>query len=91
MAMIKNITRQEVVSLIRSFLNGSIGDWEWDDFISAPQRDPEIEAVRQRLIAIYDEFPAGKSGGYCNNGGLIELTRIADVLEAPSHGDEEPI
>jgi hypothetical protein len=87
--MTAKISKREVAILIRSFLDGSIGTWDWDDFTSIRQADPEIEAVRQRVIALYDEFPAGKSGGYCNDEGLAELIKIANTLDPISEDEGE--
>ncbi len=82
MAMTAKTSKREVALLIRSFLDGSAERWDWDDFTSVRQTNPEIEAVRQRLIAIYDEFPANKPGQYCNDEGAAELLRIANSLDA---------
>lgn len=33
---------------IRSFLNKTCGPYDWDDFISCPIRDPEVNNIRLR-------------------------------------------
>ena len=81
-------SKREVAQLIRAVLDGSIGKWDWDDLTSIRQADPEMEAIRLRLIRIYDEYPAGKSGGYCNEAGAAELIRIADALDPPKSQSE---
>lgn len=73
--------KHEVAQLIHSFLDGTAGRWDWDDFTSIPQADPEIELIRKKLISIHDEFPADKAGEYCNDEGASELLRIANSLE----------
>ncbi len=47
--MPKRRTPQEVVALIRDFLEGT-DDWAWDNFESVPIADPYLEAIRQRAI-----------------------------------------
>jgi hypothetical protein len=37
----------EVNSIIRQFLAGTGGKWEWDDFISTPIRDSRLDEVRR--------------------------------------------
>ena len=81
MEMATRTSKHEVAQLIRSFLDGSVGIRDWDDFTSVRRVDPEIETVRQRLVDIYDKFPADKPGYYGNAEGAAELLRIADSLD----------
>ena len=37
---------EEVALYIREFLDGSGGDWDWDDFTSVPISDPWLDAIR---------------------------------------------
>ena len=83
--------KHEVAQLIRSFLDGSAGKWDWDDFTSIPQADPEMEAIRAKLIAIHDEFPADRPGEYCNDEGAAELIRIADSLVASTAPQDKTV
>jgi hypothetical protein len=70
----------EVASLIERFLDGSIGKWEWDDFVSVRHRDAELELVRGRAADLPFEFPPSKPGYYCGEEGLRVLTRLAADL-----------
>ena len=74
-------SKRELAKLVRRFLDGSIGKWEWDDFTSVPQGDPEVETFRLKLVAIQDDYPAEHSGYYCNDEGLRQLAEIAVYLE----------
>ncbi|MGI8654937.1 MAG: hypothetical protein ACR2LC_06935 [Pyrinomonadaceae bacterium] len=74
------MTKQEVADLIESFLNGTCGIWEWDDFISLTHKDPMIEAVSVRCASIPSEFPPLEKGHYCGTGGEVKLKQIAQSL-----------
>lgn len=43
-------TAEEVVRYLRDFIDGTGGDWDWDDFESVPIRDPELERIRQEAV-----------------------------------------
>jgi len=78
------MNEKELAALLKAFVGGTSGKWEWDDFISVTQRDPEIEHIRQRLLTIDHEYPPTKPGEYCNEQGAEAMLRIADaLLEGP--------
>lgn len=78
----KRESELDAARTIRSFLNGTGGQWDWDDFLSIPCRSHKgLEAIRAYANHIYDKYPAGRSGAYCNDEGLAELARIAEMLE----------
>lgn len=41
-------TPEEVVGFLQDFLDGTGGNWDWDDFTCVPISDPSLEAVRQQ-------------------------------------------
>lgn len=47
-----------VAQTIRTFLDGTSGDWDWDDFTSCAFGDPQLDDIRQRAAAV--ELPAGR-------------------------------
>lgn len=57
-------TPQDVMSLIRGFLEGT-DESAWDDFESVPVADPYLESIRQRAI------PMGPPDA--NRAGLRDL------------------
>jgi hypothetical protein len=59
---------------IRAFLNGSGGDWDWDDFTSCSLRNVEVDHLRRR--AAYVELPVDDDG----REELIALAGEADLL-----------
>jgi len=74
-------TKHEVAYLIKSFLDGTCGEWEWDDFTSVKQKEPELEKVRIRLIKIHDEYPSQNPNEYCDDNGVKEMLEIIETLE----------
>ena len=45
-------TPEEVVRPLEDFLHGTGGAYDWDDFVSVPIEDPELEGLRRRADAI---------------------------------------
>ena len=64
----------EVAKYLRDFLNGTGGDWDWDDFISIEIADPRLEAIRQQAAAL--ELPMADE----DTGSLRELICEAEAL-----------
>ena len=73
-------TKAEVADLIERFLDGGGGKWDWDDFLSIPIADPELDEVRQRCDATRDEAYRQ----WCGPAGLAELRRIVAELRRTS-------
>lgn len=61
---------------IHSFLDGSCGDYNWDDFISCPLRDPQVERIRRHAGGI--DLPADEHG----QAILLSLADETDRLAA---------
>lgn len=49
-----------VAKSIRDFLEGSGGEWDWDDFTSCPMADPRLDSIRRRAAAV--ELPVQPEG-----------------------------
>lgn len=43
---------EEVAGYIRDFLEGSGGDWDWDDFTSATIKSPALDSIRDEACMI---------------------------------------
>jgi hypothetical protein len=50
-------TPREVAEILRDYLDGTVSDGAWDDFICVPIADPRLEAMRNRCIHLEEEFP----------------------------------
>ena len=79
--MAARFTKAEVADIIERFLDGGGGEWDWDDFLSIPIADPELDEVRQRCDATRDEAYRNQ---WCDPAGFVELRRIIAELRARS-------
>ena len=75
-----NYTKQEVADLIKRFVNGTIGKWEWDDFMSVKASDPEVERIRVVCSTLPDKYPTADGKGYCNQEGEAILLKLIEGL-----------
>jgi hypothetical protein len=75
---------KEIADTIEGFVNGTGDQWAWDDFISLRLDNPELEAIRQKCVAIRDEFPPSNPRAYCNEAGLAAMRQIVQDLRASS-------
>lgn len=74
------MTKLELAQLLESFIDGTCGRWEWDDFTSIRQKDPEIEKWRQELTLFDEKYPRRVATEFCNSEGSDEMLRIAKLL-----------
>ena len=75
-------TREQVANTLEGFGTGTGNQWDWDGFTSIRIDDPELEKIRQRCLAIRDEFPPQKGTDYCSPAGMEEMRKLADSLRA---------
>lgn len=47
-----DLTAQDVESYLRDFLEGTGGDWDWDDFTSVPITDPTLDGFREEAASV---------------------------------------
>ncbi len=73
-------TPAEVAKFLEDFLNGSGPKWEWDDFLSTPLADEELDKIRQRCAHLDLEFPPDKPGHFTNDQGFAVIRGYADQL-----------
>lgn len=77
----REYTASEVADLIDRFIDGAIGDWEWDDFTTPVSKVPEIEALRREVISIPDTFPPRDESEWCSAAGIVRLQEISMRLK----------
>ncbi|HMJ04767.1 MAG TPA: hypothetical protein VK474_00795 [Chthoniobacterales bacterium] len=75
-------TSEEVATTIEGFVNGSGRQWDWDGFTSIRIDDPELEKIRQRCIALRDEFPPENPTEYCSPAGMEAMRKLVEGLQA---------
>ncbi len=71
-----------IADLLEAFASGRCRAWDWDEFISIKKRDPFLESVRAKCVAIPDEFPPDHIGTYCSDTGVAALAKLAADVRA---------
>jgi hypothetical protein len=77
-------TLEEVASTIEGFINGTGNQWAWDGFTSIRLDDPELEAIRKKVVALPMDFPSANPREYCSEAGMEQLRQIVQDLRAHS-------
>ena len=77
-------TPEEVANTIEGFVNGSGNQWAWDGFTSIRLDDPELEAIRQKIVALPAEFPPTNPRDYCSEAGMERMRQMAQEIRARS-------
>lgn len=72
--------RNRVAEMLRRFVNGTSSPWEFDDFISTPQRDIDLEEARVEILAIPNQFPADTADAFASERGLDRIVEISKKL-----------
>lgn len=70
----------DVALVIDHFVMGESGEWDWDDFISAPIDDPRLDSIRERCARLDEEFRPTRSDAYCGDEGLEVLRQFVREL-----------
>lgn len=74
------MTKREIADLIESFLDGSCGEWDWDDFMNERLSDPELKEIQVRCASVPQEYPPTERGHYCGPEGLKVLKQMVTDL-----------
>jgi hypothetical protein len=72
----EDLTPEDVERYLQEFLEGSGGDWDWDDFTSIPLTDPELDRIREE--ALYMEPPLSEE----DRLRLVELLAHVRTMKA---------
>ena len=75
-------TKLEVASIIERFLNGTGGEWDWDDFCSHKITDEELDSVRLRCSKLSAIYPPREKGHYCSEAGFEIMRAMVTELRA---------
>lgn len=74
------LTRQEVARILEEFIDGTGGPHDWDDFMSFPIEDDNLERIRLRCSGLDSKFPPDQKGRFCNEVGLAVIqTYVAEL------------
>lgn len=63
---------------VRDFLEGTGGDWDWDDFLSVPARDPNAKRLQGFCRQLTHDFPPETRTEYCSRSGMERLRAVLD-------------
>jgi hypothetical protein len=83
------MTYSEVADLLGGFVEGTGGDWDWDNFFDARFEDPYLKSVQHRCAFLDREFPARKGQGYCGPAGIEVIRDYIEELRAKA-GERRP-
>ena len=73
-------TKLEVANIIESFVEGTGGRWDWDDFCSLAIENRELDAIRVKCCNLSFTHPPVAKGHYCNDQGIQILREIITNL-----------
>ena len=73
-------TLDQVIAEIAKLLSGSGGAHDWDDFISIPIKDKQLDAIRIECSDLRDKYPPGEKRQYCSDEGFKRLEEILHDL-----------
>jgi len=83
------MTRDEVIRTIEQFIDGTTGDWDWDDFVIVADADPILERARRRCVHVTELFPPEGPHQWCGPKGLDELRQVVHELrQLPRTGQD---
>ena len=69
---------EEVAEFLRDFIEGSGGEWDWDDFISVPIKRPELELIRAEASMV--DLPVTPSGMDELKALLVKAETLAGTI-----------
>jgi hypothetical protein len=77
-------TPEEVANTIEGFVNRTDNQWAWDGFTSIRLDDPELEAIRQKIVALPVDFRPSNPRDYCSEAGMERMRQIVQDLRGRS-------
>ena len=76
-------SNRDAAVIIRNFISGEVtgNEWEWDDFYSIHNSNPDVELAL--VLCCYYEYlyPSDKPHEYCAKEGADYFLKVADALE----------
>jgi hypothetical protein len=71
-----------IADLLDRFVNDEVSPYEWDDFVSVPEKDPLLEAIRFECASLPERFPPRSQTEYCGEGCDARLHELSALLRA---------
>ena len=79
---------KENAELITRFVKGEAEDWEWSAFEAVDAELPEVEALRQEVLAVAQQYPARNGNEWCAPDGMSALRAIANRILGVAEDDD---
>ena len=76
------LTRDDVAESIESLVDGESEGWDWDDFVSVPIDNKELDEIRRNCARLPKLYPADRIGAYCSDEGLQILRSFVKQLRS---------
>lgn len=77
--------RSIISNIIRSFLDDTIGDHDWDWLMTAPKKSKEAERISEFCSGIDFIFPALERHRFTSESGEATLRDLLETIEDESH------
>jgi len=81
-------TQQEVSDIIEHFIDGTVGNWDWDDFCSHRTADPDLDLIRVKCSGLGSTHRPTVKGHFCNENGIRLMRETVQSLRGS--GKESP-
>jgi len=75
-------SKDDVIREIENFLADTGGAYDWDDFLSIPINDRQLDAIRIECSELREKHPPVGKRQYCSDEGIRRLEEILRSLEA---------
>ncbi len=73
---------RDALNVVRHFLEGDAGAWDWDDLLSLRPSDPEVRELQSFCRKLAYDFPPEATTDYCNANGMARLRDTLIYLES---------
>ena len=73
--------RIHLADVITSFVDGTCGPCDWDDFVMPKQKDPDLQFVCDYCNCTRGLYPTEQ--GWCSDRGEQMLRNLAELLRSP--------
>jgi len=73
-------TLEEIEKTISNFLRGTGGEWGWDDFVSIPLKDPQLDKIREQCFDLQYSYRSKVKTEYCSKEGIEVLKKLHEEI-----------
>jgi hypothetical protein len=87
----KYTANKDAADIIRRFANGTTLPYEWDDFETQNEDNPEADIAIKLIWFLASKYPAQKPTEYCDKKAIPFFLKIADALEKGEFRNVDPL